>query len=105
MKDLLATNEVRIMRKLLSIILIICFAVFATTVTVADSIPEEVLSQIDKVFYVETQDRKSGASGTAFLIANNDEGSFLLTNYHVIELSLDNVVVWTGNGQVSSFFV
>ena len=88
------------MRKLLAFFLVLC-VVFAASTVSADSIPEEVLSQIDKVFYVETQDRKSVASGTAFLIADNDDGSFLLTNYHVVELNLDNVVVWTGSGQVT----
>lgn len=89
------------MRKLLSVVLALCFIFIAASSALADSIPEEVLSQIDKVFYVETQDRKSIASGTAFLIANNDDGSFLLTNYHVVELNIDNVVVWTGSGQVT----
>ncbi len=89
------------MRKLLSVALALCFIFIAASSALADSIPEEVLSQIDKVFYVETQDRKSIASGTAFLIANNDDGSFLLTNNHVVELNLDNVVVWTGNGQIT----
>lgn len=89
------------MRKLLSVVFAICFIFISASTVSADSIPEEVLSQIDKVFYVETQDRKSIASGTAFLIANNDDGSFLLTNYHVVELNIDNVVVWTGSGQVT----
>lgn len=93
------------MRKLLSVVFAICFIFISASTVSADSIPEEVLSQIDKVFYVETQDRKSVASGTAFLIANNDDGSFLLTNYHVVELNLDNVVVWTGSGQITQAIV
>ena len=91
------------MKKILFISLIvfllsICYIspVFAT------SAPEEVLDASASVVYIEVESSTEIGAGSGFVISNDAEGTFIATNYHVVEGNLDGVSVWVGENDKRS---
>lgn len=83
-----------IMRKLAAIFIITILLTSIKSSVVAEDVPEIVLEKAKSVFYIESESVNAISSGTAFIINNDMDGTFLITNYHVVEEDVNNVSVW-----------
>lgn len=84
------------MKRYLSLVIAVLFIAFGFSNAYAGNVPEVVLSSAKGVFSVETQFPDDISSGSAFVISNDHKGTFLLTNYHVVQDNLEGVSIWIG---------
>ena len=60
----------------------------------ASGIPQTVLDASSSVVYIEVESVTTVTSGSGFIIENGSAGTFIATNYHVIEDNPTDVSVW-----------
>jgi hypothetical protein len=84
-------------KKGLLFIIICILGICLINTALAVNIPQAVLDTADSVYYIEIGTPEPISSGTGFVVKNDQDGTYLLTNYHVVEANLINVSVWVGD--------
>ncbi|MBR2027974.1 MAG: trypsin-like peptidase domain-containing protein [Oscillospiraceae bacterium] len=83
------------MKKFLSLVLTVLFtAVFTVTAYAAEAVPKKVLKQTDSVVRIISEYKSEIGSGTGFVIKNDSEGTFIVTNNHVVEGNPESIVIF-----------
>jgi hypothetical protein len=87
------------MKKRFSILIAVILLALIFITAYADSIPTSVLEKSKAVYYVEVKTAEGTGSGTAFVIYADAESTYLITNFHVVKDSPDNIAIWISKDQ------
>jgi V8-like Glu-specific endopeptidase len=87
------------MKKSISLFIALILLAALTLTVFAEAIPQSVLDSAKGVFYVEVQTESGTASGTAFVVYEDNSSTYLITNYHVVADNTNNVSVWVTKDQ------
>jgi predicted negative regulator of RcsB-dependent stress response len=88
-------------KKIAAVILACILCLFLSTTAFAADVPQKVLNLTSSVFCIETSADDGMYYGTGFHVASGMDGSYLITNYHVVEPNTEAVAVYVDeNGPV-----
>ena len=83
------------MKKFLSLIFsVVIISFFALDIYAAESVPKKVLEQTDSVVRIISEYKDGYSTGTGFVIKNDMEGTFIVTNNHVVEENPDSIYIF-----------
>ena len=82
------------MKKLIAIITSAILVFSIVTTAFAESVPQQVLDNTKGVFYVQVLSESGTSSGTAFVISADQNNTYLITNYHVVEENANDISIY-----------
>lgn len=74
------------MKRFLSLFFsVVCISAFALNIYAAEAVPKKVLEQTDSIVRIIAEYKDEYSTGTGFVVKNDSEGTFIVTNNHVVE--------------------
>jgi S1-C subfamily serine protease len=68
----------------------------------ASDVPEAVMAARNSVLRIETESVYAEVSGSGFIISNTENGTYVATNYHVIEENITGITVWVNDNKITA---